>query len=336
MTVSAYPGEAAGPTTLLSKREICRTSSLEVIRENLGTVFYPARVDPAERHGGRPASLLAAACGLDLTVGLLWFGSDMLIDPGALGTYHVNVPVSGSVASECGGRRSMATVQRGAVFTPRDHTLLPRWSKDATQICVKIRKTAVEAELEALLGHPVAGDVDFELGFDLGTAQAQSWLGALRMALAELDRPGSLLETSPSYRRYLEKALIAGLLYAQPHRFHAELTAEQPPARPRTVKRAIELIESDPQATYSLASLARHAGVSARRLQVAFSETLHTTPMAYQRRVKLEHARAELLAGGHSTAEVAYRWGFSNPGRFAAYYRDVYGECPSDTLRRIT
>ncbi|GAA3584938.1 hypothetical protein GCM10022222_81960 [Amycolatopsis ultiminotia] len=336
MTVSAYPGGAAGPATLLSKRQVCRTRSLEVIRENLGTVFYPARVDPADRHGERPASLLAAAGGRDLTVGLLWFGSDMLIDPGALGAYHVNVPVSGSVASECGGRQSIATVRRGAVFTPRDHTVLPRWSKDAAQICVKIRKSAVEAELEALLGRPVAGDVDFELGFDLGTAQAQSWLGVLRVVLDELDRPGSLLESSPGYRHHLELALITGLLCTQPHRFRAELIAEQPPARPRTVKRVLELIESDPRATHSLAGLARHAGVSARRLQVAFRETLQTTPMAHQRRVKLDHARAELLAGGHSTADVAYRWGFSNPGRFAAYYREVYGECPSDTLRRLT
>jgi len=31
------------------------------------------------------------------------------------------------------------------------HTVLPRWSNDAAQTCVKIRKPAVEAELEALL-----------------------------------------------------------------------------------------------------------------------------------------------------------------------------------------
>ncbi|VVJ21644.1 Uncharacterised protein [Amycolatopsis camponoti] len=30
---------------------------------------------------------------------------------------------------------------------------------------------------------------------------------------------------------------------------------------------------------------------------------------------------------------MAYRWGFSNPGRFAADYRHAYGLPPSHTLR---
>ena len=29
---------------------------------------------------------------------------------------------------------------------------------------------------------------------------------------------------------------------------------------------------------------------------------------------------------------VAARWGFTNPGRFAAAYRQAYGRQPSDTL----
>jgi AraC-like DNA-binding protein len=31
---------------------------------------------------------------------------------------------------------------------------------------------------------------------------------------------------------------------------------------------------------------------------------------------------------------VAYRWGFSNPSRFTAYYRRAYGTVPSQTLSK--
>ena len=34
-----------------------------------------------------------------------------------------------------------------------------------------------------------------------------------------------------------------------------------------------------------------------------------------------------------SVTAVAYRWGFSSPSRFAAYYRRSYGVTPSHTLR---
>lgn len=331
---TAVPTEWAESDELLVRRQICRTTSLETIRNDLSVIFYPARIETVDDDTDFQTSSLSATRVLDLTIGFLRFGSDVVVDPGALGSYHVNIPTAGSVTSECGPRHVTATVRQGAVFTPREYTTLPHWSSGTAQVCVKLAKSAVESELEGLLGHPVAGDIGFDLGFDLTTPRAQSWLAALRMFVAEVDRPGSLLDVSPCYRRHVERLLIDGLLWAQPHGFTDELTREDPPARPRTVKRVIDLIEADPRGTYSLADLARHAGVGARRLQRAFQDTLQTTPTAYQRKIKLAGARAELLAGEGSVTTVAYRWGFSHPGRFASYYRQTYGESPSDTLRR--
>ncbi|WP_407168638.1 helix-turn-helix domain-containing protein [Bradyrhizobium sp. ORS 111] len=34
-----------------------------------------------------------------------------------------------------------------------------------------------------------------------------------------------------------------------------------------------------------------------------------------------------------SVAEVAFKLGFSDLGRFSGYYRSLFGEYPSDTLR---
>lgn len=46
-------------------------------------------------------SLLSAVRLNYTTLGFLRFGSKTMVDPGALGAYHVNVPVSGRVVSEC-------------------------------------------------------------------------------------------------------------------------------------------------------------------------------------------------------------------------------------------
>jgi AraC-like DNA-binding protein len=269
-----------------------------------------------------------------ITVAFGRFVSEAMLDGGIHPAYHVHVPLSGSVASVCGPRKLVATPTRAAIFTPREHSVLPSSGADASQICIMIRKSALEAELEALLGHPITGDVRFELAMDLSTPHAQSWLRVLRLILDELDWPDSLLEHSSSYRDHLEKLLILGLLQTQGHDHLDELRRPLPPARPRTVKRVVDLIEASPEANYTVADLARHAGVGARQLQIAFQESLNTSPTGYLRNIKLARARADLLAGAGTVMSVAYRWGFNHPGRFSATYRRRYGELPSDTLRR--
>jgi AraC-like DNA-binding protein len=322
-------------TSVLAHHEICRSSPLEVFTDTLNSFFYPAqRVEARTPRPDLSESVLCAVRLNRVTVAVVRFGTEVLIDAGALGSYHVNVPLSGRVVSVCGAREMVSTPTRAAVFTPHEHAALPSWSRDASQICIKIEKSALEAELEALLSHPVGGDVRFELAMDLTTPHAQSWLGVLRLILAELDRPAGLLEHSRSHRDHLEKLLISGLLQTQAHEHLDELLRPVPPARPRTVKRVIDLIEADPEVNYTVADLARHAGVGARQLQIAFQDSLNTSPTGYLRKVKLARARADLLAGADTVMSIAHRWGFHHPGRFAATYRRRYGESPSDTLRR--
>ncbi|MFY0407402.1 helix-turn-helix domain-containing protein [Solicola sp. PLA-1-18] len=54
--------------------------------------------------------------------------------------------------------------------------------------------------------------------------------------------------------------------------------------------------------------------------------------------MRLERAHEELQRAdptrGDTVAAVAARWGFANPGRFAARYRSTFGVLPSHTLRR--
>ncbi|WP_445189120.1 AraC family transcriptional regulator [Pseudonocardia sp. Cha107L01] len=319
---------------LLIHRAVCRSGLLDEFRAQLNSYFYPARVETLSHNADLKTSLLSAVRLENITMGFVRFGSEAMVDPGALGAYHINVPLAGQVASECGPRQALATPGRGAVFTPREHTVLPWWSADAAQLCIKIAKTSVEDELEALLGHPIPRDIQFDLALDLTTAPAVSWLATIRFLIEEIDREDGLLERSSSHRAYLERLIIAGLLHTQGHDYLEELLTPVAPARPRTVKRVMDLIESNPQVNYTLSELARHAGVGARRLQIAFQETLNTTPTQYQRKIKLEQARVDLLGGNGNVSEVAYRWGFNHPGRFSMRYQSEFGESPSQSVAR--
>ena len=53
--------------------------------------------------------------------------------------------------------------------------------------------------------------------------------------------------------------------------------------------------------------------------------------------MKLNEIRRELQqtnGAGERISDIAMRWGFLHLGRFSEEYRQLFGECPSDTLRR--
>jgi AraC-like DNA-binding protein len=106
---------------------------------------------------------------------------------------------------------------------------------------------------------------------------------------------------------------------------------------PAAVRRAVAFIDEHADRDISAADIAAAAHVTIRAVQLAFRRHLDTTPSAYLRRVRLEFAHQQLHAAtpgdGVTVTEIATRWGFASPSRFAASYRATYGVLPSHTLR---
>lgn len=316
----------------LARHEICVATDLDEFRDRLCGVYYPARVETLDRHFQLQRSRLCAATLQHLTFGYVRFGAPSVVDVGALThSYHVNVPLSGEVASMYGHQGTVATPERAAVFGPTEHTVLPRWSADAAQFCLRIDRMMLERELEAMLDRPV-GEIRFDIAFDLDTEAAQSWLATVRLLASEFDRAGSLLE-QPSTQAYFERLIMTGLLLAHRHNYSDALRSPRRPAPSRAVKKALELIECHPEQSFTVSDLARASGVSTRSLQAGFMNQLDMSPMAYLREVRLRRAHAELEAGGTTVTEAAYRAGFTHLSRFAELYRQRFGVCPSETLR---
>jgi transcriptional regulator GlxA family with amidase domain len=71
-------------------------------------------------------------------------------------------------------------------------------------------------------------------------------------------------------------------------------------------------------------------------LQLGFRQFRDTSPAAAIRQVRLEAVR-QILAFGESAqtvTDVAYQYGFTNPGRFSGLYKEMFGVSPADDLRR--
>lgn len=323
----------SGEPTVLDGFELCRAAQFDVFRDSLNGVFYPAKVEPTGQHANLEHSRLSAIELTHLTLGFVRFGTETALDPGALGAYHVNVALSGSVESVCGKQRVAARPGMAAVFTPRDHTYLPRWGADAGQLCIKIDRRALESELETMIGRPVTSSVRFALGFDLTAPAGQGWLRIVKLLLADLEDQNGLGGRFSAHREQLERLVITSLLRAQPHDFFEDLSEVRPPVRSRIVKRVVDAIDSAPEQPWTLTSIAEIAEVSGRRLQQGFREQMGMSPMVYLRVVRLERVHHDLVEGVGSVTDVAFRWGFTHPGRFADAYRERFGRAPSETLR---
>ncbi len=83
----------------------------------------------------------------------------------------------------------------------------------------------------------------------------------------------------------------------------------------------------------TVAQLSVEVGVSRRTLQSAFQHLLGVSPLAYLKAARLHQARRALKQVG-SVTEAATSAGFWHFGHFAHDYQTLFGEKPSDTLRR--
>jgi len=101
--------------------------------------------------------------------------------------------------------------------------------------------------------------------------------------------------------------------------------------------RVTAYIEENAHKDLTLSDLVEVSGMSARSLYLGFSQAYGTGPMAYLKRVKLGRCREDLLAASPDTefvGDIAAIWGFYHLSSFARDYRKVFGELPSESLKR--
>ena len=119
----------------------------------------------------------------------------------------------------------------------------------------------------------------------------------------------------------------------------SEREESSPLARRRAATKAREYIDAHFAEPVTMDMLCRHAGVSIRSLQRAFSERYEMSPMQYLKMRRLNAAHREFIHsndGVVSIAEIAFQNGFNHLGRFAQEYRTLFHELPSETVLRKT
>ena len=117
-------------------------------------------------------------------------------------------------------------------------------------------------------------------------------------------------------------------------------SARAPLPRPSTrnyvVERAMQYIESViGDHTVSMFDICTALRVSPSTLKYSFESVLGISPSRYLLATRLNRVHRDLRVSPPqvSIQQLATRWGFWHMGRFAKYYRETFGELPSDTER---
>jgi AraC-like DNA-binding protein len=141
---------------------------------------------------------------------------------------------------------------------------------------------------------------------------------------SEADAPGRCLITSR----------LADVLLVQTIRAHL---ADNPDATnwlvaftDRQLGRAIRRFHADPAAVWTVASLAKAAGMSRSSFAERFRRRVGLSPLDYVTRWRMHKVRRELLQTSLPFATVAYRNGYASRTSCSHAFKQVFGYSPSE------
>jgi AraC-like DNA-binding protein len=329
-----FRGETPSAPLPLARYELLRSADPHRVREVVGRVLRPHRLDVA--NGGRLDARVNSVRLKDMAVSVIGFGCDVRVDFDPFETFFaVLIPLSGGTHVRTGTEWTRACRDVAVVVSPTDRVVL-RWEADCVQLIVRVERAALEARLSRLLTVPLGKPLRFVPAMPLDAGHGENWLRGLDLLVSELDRPGTVLG-QPLVARPFERTLMSALLAAHANNYTNVIRGHVQTAPSRAVSIALEWIEGHPKWQHTTASLAKEADVTERALQRGFRKHLNMRPMEYLREVRLRRVHDELLAAQSDAVTVtgvAAEWGFLHTGHFAAKYQQRFGEKPSDTLRR--
>ncbi len=253
------------------------------------------------------------------------------------GYVAVCLPLTGSLTARHQGRRLQASAGRSALVGTPASELVMDWDEALRLLVLRIDLGALRSLAGRLVSdQPEEPDLRFDPAME-GPEITTAALGQARMMQRLLADAGPEA-VNPLVAAQLREQVMCTLLLGQPSNWTSAF--RQRPGQPHRsiVADAAELMRTHPDEALTIESVARTVGLSVRALHAGFRRELDRSPKQYLQQVRLERAHADLAAAqpgsGVRVIDVAHRWGFGHPGRFATTYRHHYGEAPAATLAR--
>lgn len=194
-----------------------------------------------------------------------------------------------------------------------------------------VRLTLDPAIVSALIRDLPAGVCStlFGSGFSVAPVSGElldAWIRMLRL----IDRPDEIAVLAPAYEREILFRVLQGPLgwmlrdIASPDTALARIGV------------AIDWIRRHFTEQIRVDALAEMAALSVSAFHRHFKAVTALSPLQYQKRIRLLHARSQLIAGQGSATSIAFSVGYESPNQFSREYARLFGLPPSRDLLKAT
>lgn len=107
-------------------------------------------------------------------------------------------------------------------------------------------------------------------------------------------------------------------------------------SRASRISRAISVIRKQYAEPLSVPELARHAGMSESSFYEHFKVLTNSTPLQYQKELRLMEARRLITSERRSVTSAAIEVGYTSPNQFSRDYKRKFSVSPSDDQRKTS
>jgi AraC-like DNA-binding protein len=242
----------------------------------------------------------------------------------------VNLILTGSKTMTVGDRTfryDPATYFVMSVDLPAVGSVHPSEAGDPYLAVSLTLEPAIVANLLADLPKPTGGGL-YSSSFSVAPVTDElldAWVRMLRL----MNRPNDIPALAPAYERELLYHVLQGPLGWMLRDIAAPGTALS------RIGVAIHWIRENFTIPLRVEALASMAALSISAFHRHFKAVTALSPLQYQKRIRLLHARSLLIAGEGNTTSVAFDVGYESATQFSREYARFFGLPPSKDTRQI-
>lgn len=169
----------------------------------------------------------------------------------------------------------------------------------------------------------------FGSGFSVAPVNGEfldAWIRMLRL----MERPDEIAVLSPVYEREILFRVLQGPLGWMLRDIASPDTALS------RIGVAINWIRRNFTEQIRVEALAEMAALSVSAFHRHFKAVTALSPLQYQKRIRLLHARSQLISGQGNATSIAFDVGYQSPNQFSREYARLFGLPPSKDLAKAT
>jgi AraC-like DNA-binding protein len=144
-----------------------------------------------------------------------------------------------------------------------------------------------------------------------------------------IERPGD----APVLRSMIDREIVWRLLNGPQGALIRQIGLAD--SRLSQIGRAVHWIRTHFNETLRMDKLATLAGMSVSSFHRNFRAVTAMSPLQYQKQIRLQEARARLIADAHDIAAIGFAVGYESPSQFNREYRRQFGDSPGRDAQRL-